>query len=408
MQPARLSAVATAALVVAAFVGSWMLLHHSWWGRHQLVDTPLYESYADAIRVGDVPYRDFSIEYPPGALPALLAPEVSARVENFGTYGHSFEKWMAGCGIALVVASAWALAALGVSRRRLLLALGCVAVSPLLLGNVMLSRFDLWPAALTAVMLAALLRGLLRTAAVFLGLAIVAKLYALVLAPLAFIWVLRRRGRRDTVRFAAWTAAVVAVASVPFAVLAPAGFVHSFGRQLSRPLQIESLGAAALVAVHHLTGLPLVLATDHGSQNIEGHLASVVAAVSTLAVVVLLVVIYIGFARSNATSQELVIAMTAALAVFIAFGKVFSPQFLIWLIAVVPLIAGARGAIAWAAFALAMVMTQVWFPDRYANYAEKLHTFESGLVLGRDLVMAALALLLTCWLWRARAPRAPA
>jgi len=58
-----------ACVATVGFLTSWTLLHQSFWGRHQLVDTPLYEAYADAIRAGDVPYRDFAIEYPPGALP---------------------------------------------------------------------------------------------------------------------------------------------------------------------------------------------------------------------------------------------------------------------------------------------------------------------------------------------------
>ncbi len=34
-------------------------------------DTPLYLTYAQEMRHGLVPYRDFSVEYPPGALAAV-------------------------------------------------------------------------------------------------------------------------------------------------------------------------------------------------------------------------------------------------------------------------------------------------------------------------------------------------
>ncbi|MFN2628824.1 MAG: hypothetical protein ABR569_09345, partial [Gaiellaceae bacterium] len=94
------------------FLGSWTLLHRAWWGRYQIVDTVVYQRYGDAMRGGEVPYRDFKLEYPPGALPAFLAPELTARPRDFGSYGHAYEKWAAGCGIALVLLCTAALAAL--------------------------------------------------------------------------------------------------------------------------------------------------------------------------------------------------------------------------------------------------------------------------------------------------------
>ncbi len=70
---------AWAALVVAAlclFVLSWSLLHHGSLGSGQITDTPTYQSYGDAIARGAVPYRDFKLEYPPGALPVFVLPSL--------------------------------------------------------------------------------------------------------------------------------------------------------------------------------------------------------------------------------------------------------------------------------------------------------------------------------------------
>ena len=77
------------------------------------------------------------------------------------------------------------------------MALGLVAATPLLLGELALTRFDALPVALTAAAVAALLAGRSRLAAVALGLAIAVKLYPLLLVPLAAIYVLRRAGRRE-------------------------------------------------------------------------------------------------------------------------------------------------------------------------------------------------------------------
>ena len=90
--------------------------------------------------------------------------------------------------------------------------------------------------------------------------------------------------------------------------------------------------------------------------------------------------------------------LAAALVAFVSLGKVLSPQFLIWLIPVVPLIAGRRGLTASALLAAALVLTQLWFPYRYWELALHFGTLESWLVLVRDLVLVALLAMLLWWL----------
>ena len=62
------------ALALVLFSASWAALHLGFYERDQIVDTPVYQGYGDVMARGSVPYRDFRVEYPPGALPVFVLP----------------------------------------------------------------------------------------------------------------------------------------------------------------------------------------------------------------------------------------------------------------------------------------------------------------------------------------------
>ncbi|MBA3348122.1 MAG: DUF2029 domain-containing protein, partial [Actinobacteria bacterium] len=309
------SLAALAAAVV--FLGSWGALHRGWYDDEEIVDIPVYETYGNAIERGSIPYRDFRLEYPPGALPVFAVPALVTDAGDQAAFRGAFERLMAACGLVLVLACAVALRGLGATRPRVLGVLAAVALYPLVLGNVLLTRFDLWPAALVAVALAALVWRRDRLGFAVLGVAVAAKLYPAVLVPLALAYVWRRRGRREALVCLGLLAGVVALAFLPFLALAPEGVAYSFGRQLGRPLQLESLGSSFFLAAHHLFGLEIEMRSGHGSQNLAG-LGPAIAGV-LLSVVQLAALVWI-WLRRPATSAELVRWSAAALVAFVALG----------------------------------------------------------------------------------------
>ena len=109
-------------------------------------------------------------------------------------------------------------------------------------------------------------------------------------------------------------------------------------------------------------------------------------------------------ARGPATREALVRASAASLCAFVAFGKVLSPQFLIWLIPVVPLVRGLRGRAAGVLLGVALGLTQVWFPFRYFRLALDFEPGLSWLLLARDLTLVALASVLAVSLRRRESP----
>ena len=358
------------------FLLCWGLVHVGFWSHGVLVDWPTYQRYGDAIlHDGLVPYRDFAVEYPPGAVAAFVLPSA------FGNYAAAFAWEMAVCGVALV--------AVATAIRRE--AAFYVALAPVLAGSLILSRFDLWPTLLTVAALAALLRQHHRLGWGLLGVAAAAKLWPLVIVPLALVWSYRARRIRASLFGLAAAVAVVA----PFAIVAPHGVWDSVRGQASRPLQIESLGASVLTTFGH----PHVVGS-HGSQNIAGH--GGIATFFAVLQLVVLVALWIAFARGPADADRFLRYSAAAVCAFIAFGKVLSPQYLIWLIPLVPLVRGRRGLTATGLLTGALVLTQVWFPQRYWDYVNGFHY--AGAVLARNAALVALLLVLV---WPVRVAQVP-
>ena len=376
------------AIGAGLLAASWAALHLPPFDRYQIIDTPVYQEYGEAIAAGEVPYRDFDLEYPPAALPVFWLPTLGPEEH----YQSIFGLLMLVCGAAALGFVLLALSALGAAPRRLLAAAVLVGLFPLALGSVVLTRFDLWPAALAAAALAALLAGRPRLALGVLALAVAAKIYPVVLLPPALLAVWRRHGPREAALCLGAFAGVLALVVAPFALVAPDGLLDSLDRQLGRPLQIESLGASVLLAAKQVGLYEPTVVSTHGSQNLAGPLPDALATAQTVLQAAALLAIWTLAARGPLTPARLAAASAASVVAFVAFGKVLSPQFLIWLVPLVPLVAGRAGLAAGGLLGAALVATHLWFPQSYWDMVAL--EWEGWLVLARNLVLAALALVL--------------
>ena len=386
----RTSAALAAALASLLFLVAWWCLHRDFFVGDQISDLYVYATYGNAIEGGELPYRDFGVEYPPAALPLFALPSL-AQAHGLGGYADAFDRLIWLCGCAGLAFMALALRELRAPPRRFAGALAFGALAPLALGSVVLTRYDLWPAALTVAAVAAVLAGRNRLGLGALGLGIAAKVFPAVVAPILVMHVWRRHGRREALVSTAFSAGVVVACFAPFLALAPHGVWSSVVRQTTRPLQIESVGAAALIVAHHVGGLEVTMRTSAGSQNLVGTLPRDVGRVLTVIQLLAVVGVWLWFRRGDTASRErLVVACAAAVCAFVALGKVLSPQFLIWLVPLVPLVRGRRGLAASGLLGVALVLTQLWFPSRYWWLVYGFHTRETILVAARDATLLAL------------------
>jgi hypothetical protein len=386
-------------------------------------DVTGYEAYGARMLDGAIPYRDFRMEYPPAASLMFVVPSIavvaggSADKVSWSPLNAEARRYYRGFTslvllllAVILVLTAVTLAAMRRPARAVLLSLAVIATSPLLIGQVLPERFDVWPAALTAAALAASVHGMYRLGGALLGLGAAAKLYPALLLPVLVIVVLRQRGIREAVFVTTAALAAAAVVFIPFVIASPSGTWESLRVQFRSGLQIETVASSILVMSGHaaqtLTELDFPFTTrwaEHGLARVDlvgagDRLDLGVDATKTGLNVLLaasLCLLWISLARSRSDVREDLLRYAAAtVAIALVLGTVLSAQFVIWLLPLVPLVGGRRGVAAILCFVAAGVLTHVWFPDEYFPYQDSLDAGGATILLARNLALLAIATVL--------------
>jgi hypothetical protein len=348
-------------------------------------DLFLYRQAGESILRGEVPYRDFFIEYPPGSLPAFVPPALFSASQ--ASFIDLFSLEMA---LALVVTLL--LTALGARRLRRssawMLSAATFALAAVLLYPVAVTRYDA-VVALTlglAVFFAALGGRYLPLAYASLGFGAAAKFVpALAVLPLALT-------RRGAVRGCIVFLFAVALFIVPFAILGCQGLLQSFAYQAERGLQVESLAASVLIFLRSVTSVVF----EYGAFEVRGEGVGLASSFSPLLTLLLLAVtgfaMWWEFRRCGGLGVEAFPRHAAALILAFMLGsRVLSPQYMIWLLPLVPLSAGGFvGIIICTLFLAACVTTTLVFPLHYGD----LLSFRYP---GPELLLARNVLLLILW-----------
>ncbi|CAN5787720.1 hypothetical protein BH18ACT11_BH18ACT11_30460 [soil metagenome] len=350
--------------------------------RERSNDLSIYREAGESMLHGEVPYRDFFIEYPPGSLPAFVPPALLSAGRDAYINLFSFE-------MAVLLAVTLMLTALAARRlhgpHAWLLPAGTFAVAALSLYPVAVTRYDA-VVALTlglAALFATLGGRFLILAYASLGVGAAAKIVpVLATLPLALV----RRGA--AAGFAVFLA-VLALFFVPF--LGGRGLLESFTYQAGRGLQVESLAASVMIPLRSVGEV----AFEYGAFEVRGNGVGFATSLSPLLTLVLLaatgLVMYREYRRFGRPGAGDFPRHAAALILAFMLGsKVLSPQYMIWLLPLVPLSAGgAAGAIVCGLFLVVCLLTTQVFPTHYADLLAFRYPGPE-LLLGRNLLLVVL------------------
>jgi hypothetical protein len=236
-----------------------------------------------------------------------------------------------------------------------------------LLGVLAWSRFDLFPAiaAMAAVLYAGSRRPEASGAAAGLGAAL--KLWPALLAPI-------QRTRAMSVRASAVALGVVAaIAGVTFQLTGSNGFASVLGYQSDRGLQIESVAALPMVWLRAFGVDGYDAEFRFGAWEIVGPGVAQVADIASVVFLVALVLIGLGHWRLmkvDAGRRGVALTAVSLMLVILVTNKVFSPQYVLWLLALM-CAASLLDPATWRPFVKPMLalaaLTQVVFPLFYGD-----------------------------------------
>jgi hypothetical protein len=386
--PSRIALRATV-LVTPLLLGALTVPSGGLFRSAKFRDLHVYRDYGDALLKGHLPYRDVFVEYPPGTIPLFATPSLAPGA----AYDALFKALMTLCSLSAIFCVVYVLAHEEVGPVEIGAAAVFLALVPIALGPVSLNTYDMWPATLTAGAVAALVAGRGRLALGLLGAAAAAKLYAFLLAPLALGWLWRTRGPRVVAGACGSFVTVAGALVVPWLALSPGGVWDSLHSQLGRGLHTESLGASALLVADRL-GLydaTVVKTAPAISRDLAGGLPHGLAAASAgLSIVAALAPGLVLLRRTVAPGLLLVTSVAG----FLAFTKVLSPQYIVWLVPLAVLGGPAAALFLVAALALA----QSWYFHYRSLWAVGPEVWP---LLARNLLLVALYALL---LWKTSTP----
>ncbi len=365
-------------------------------GQHTLYgDLARYQHWADGIvHWTRLPFRDFGWEYPPGAALVIAPPGFVSDV-----YDAVFITLMLAADLAMVVTLRRLGTRLGSQRGTYLWIAGVT-----LLGPVVFTRYDTVSSLLAVLALSGVAAGAPVAAGLALGGGIVVKLW-----PALLVVVVPFAAQRRRLIVAAGAVVVVTV----LAVLSIGGARHgseTFTKHTRRGLQVESIAATPIVLAQRAgADVDISAHVSSGSWDVTGTGASVALEATSVASALALALIGVLVLRVRRNPERwLDLAATSLLLVAVS-GKVLSPQYELWLLALFAAAVCRPDSPMWPTGLLLVVtagLSQVVYPMNYHDLVDGSGLFVVGVLVLRNvlLLLATVYAVMRVWQGRSATP----
>ncbi len=364
--------------------------------------TGIYYEYASMVLEGSVPYRDFALEYPPFSLVFFILPLLFTSSMEAFSVAFQIQVFLFNLlGLYMI----YRIANHQEKSPREMLAVYTAAV--LAIGPIIAQKYDVFPAILVLVSLYFFSTGKHKASWAMLALGTMAKLFPAIIAPVYIAYYLINRQYKRIWSGIGIFAGVSLMAFLPFLIAGPGSLLSLLDYHALRGVQLESVYSGLLLMANKLGLITIELEFSAGSWNVASPLADTLAVISTFVLAASLLLSYWLIYRRIAPGEYCILEMAAccllACSVMLITNKVLSPQYLIWLLPLLPLLSGRLRYGAWAIFIMAGMLTYYIFPLNYFG----LMALEPGAVtilFLRNVLLVVLAVFFAICVYSLRNP----
>ena len=295
----------------------------------------VYFPYAETMMGGVIP----NIEYPPFALVFLTIPGIFASTPDAYAAFFVMEVYLF-FAVGLIFAGK-------IAKRFDMnpnIAMLAYTIMMLFMLQFVLYRYDIFPAVLTMASLYCFITKRYFWAFALLSVATMTKLYPAIIMPIYLISILIDRDIKGALKGIGAFVIAALLIMLPFILSGSDVMSYFLNYHMDRPLQLESLTSSA-IALAAILGMTTVwVQFGFGSDNLMGQWPDAVTPFLTPMVVISILVLYAVFAwvllRSKGSGMDtetnrfsiIGVAIFTAFVIFVVGGKVFSSQYVIWLI----------------------------------------------------------------------------
>jgi hypothetical protein len=388
-----LALAATAAGVqsaIALFTNSFRIFFGNWGPICVSGMVEIYFDYATRAVNGEIPYREYVVEYPILGFLLFLIPRlfVSTIAGYHVAYGVQLLLFNTAA-VSLVARHVATREGVGRVRSRLIWYTAFFAsLCPLLMGP-----YDLAPMAVAFAAALLWFSGRNVTGGALSGVGFLMKVFPGAVAAPALIWEAARFRETRGRGIMSFLATVVSGMAFWF-WLGGKHVADAFLYHADRGLEVESLYAGILMLYAKASDQIITYSYDHGALHVSPDWGS---QLSRIAFPMQCLAILLAMWRYRRTGmRDGVRHAGAAVLAFMIAGKVLSPQYLIWLIPFITVLGGQTGRLARSVYLQACIVTTIIYPLFLLRMIIDYHSFLGILVLNyrNALLIGLLCLLL--------------
>lgn len=378
-------------------------------------ESTLYYIFYRNISKGLIVYKDFFAEYPPLAVYVLTFP--MSLIKNI-PHAVFLELYISNAGI-------WIGALFSINyifQKKLHISNELINIFNIItlcllgvLSYVSFARYDIFPAVLTTLSIVFYILYLndrpkkylfLSVALLTLGFSI--KIYPILILPVIFLIEIYRKNFKSVI-LSSLIFIVLSSISLIFVLAGPQRFQEFLKYQSGRDLQIESVAASLMLSSEKAGLIHTTINEQNGAKELNDATSKKIARFSQPAIAFFSLLVYsfifykLIIKKKELKSETLalitIISSSILILIFLLFNNVFSPQYLIWFVALLPLyslIFKENRRVVYFVVALSLfaaVCTTIIFPFFYGSLVRK-SLFAITILLIRDLSLVTIYLIL--------------